>query len=319
MTQADSVHSTPPTNTSVTRRSALATIAAATAAITATGASPTAATTAPDPIFAAIDAFRQADAACVAVDGDIPDDVGDHWSDAISFVMRTRPTTPAGLAALTSWARERADWLRSNGTEGGGDFCTVSATIDDATRGMSGLQPWSPPPSPESAEPDAELIELGARFEPLVDRYYVAHRRWSAALEKTHSEHDRKFGEPRDRDFQDTPEIRAAWKEASERNGLDDASARQSAIWEEMEPIAGAINAASVNSIEGLRAKALVAFREVAPLSAGDTKFSFDDAYPFQQLFTAVAEVCGLNDKMAATGYELPDIAMVDEDDEGVS
>jgi hypothetical protein len=59
--------------------------------------------------------------------------------------MRTRPTTPAGLAALTSWARERADWLRANGTEGGDDFCTVSASIDDATRGMSGLEPWSPP------------------------------------------------------------------------------------------------------------------------------------------------------------------------------
>jgi hypothetical protein len=67
--------------------------------------------------------------------------------------------------------------------------------------------------------------------------------------------------------------------------------------------------------------KALVAFWEVAPLCAGDTEFSFDDAYPFQQIFTAVAELCGLKDKMAATGYELPDIAMVDddsdEDDEG--
>jgi hypothetical protein len=36
--------------------------------------------------------------------------------------------------------------------------------------------------------------------------------------------------------------------------------------------------------------------------------------YPFQQLFTAVAELCGLKDKMAATGYELPDIAMVYDD-----
>jgi hypothetical protein len=25
---------------------------------------------------------------------------------------------------------------------------------------------------------DTDLIELGARFEPLVDRYYVAQRRW---------------------------------------------------------------------------------------------------------------------------------------------
>jgi hypothetical protein len=81
-------------------------------------------------------------------------------------------------------------------------------------------------------------------------------------------------------------------------------------------------NAASVSSIEGFRAKALVAFWEVAPLGAGDSEFTFDDAWPFQQLFTAVAELCGLTEKIAATGYELPDIGTVeaspdDDDDEG--
>ena len=129
---------------------------------------------------------------------------------------------------------------------------------------------------------DAELIELGARLSC-----------WSTNItpctgvgrpRQAHAEHDREFGDPADRDYQDTPEIRAAWEEADKRNGLDDASARRSAIWEEMEPIAKAINAAAVTSIEGLRAKALVAFWEVAPLSAGDTEFSFADAYPFQQL-----------------------------------
>jgi hypothetical protein len=90
-----------------------------------------------------------------------------------------------------------------------------------------------------------------------------------------------------------------------------------------MTPLANAINAACVTSIEGLRAKALVAFWEVAPLCADQTEFSFEDAYPFQQLFTAVAEVCGLKDQMAATGYELPDMAIIeaapddDADDEG--
>jgi hypothetical protein len=84
-----------------------------------------------------------------------------------------------------------------------------------------------------------------------------------------------------------------------------------------MRPLEIAINDAPVTSVEGLRAKALVAFREVSPLSAGSSKFFFEDAYPFQQLFAAVAELCGLKGKMAATGYQLPDIAMVDEDDEG--
>jgi hypothetical protein len=60
---------------------------------------------------------------------------------------------------------------------------------------------------------DAELIELGARFEPLVDQYYAVHAIWARAMTRSHSEHDRKFGEPRDRDYQDTPEIRAGWEE----------------------------------------------------------------------------------------------------------
>jgi hypothetical protein len=170
---------------------------------------------------------------------------------------------------------------------------------------------------------DAELIELGARFEPLVDRYYVAHRRWSAALAQAHAEHDREFGDPADRDFEHPPEIRNAFADSCERSGANEADDALSAIFKEMTPLVNAINAASVTSIEGFRAKALVAFWEVAPLGAGDSEFTFEDAWPFQQLFTAVAELCGLKGKMAATGYVLPDIGMVeaapddDSDDDG--
>ena len=69
---------------------------------------------APDPIFGAIDAWRRADAACVAVDGDIPDEVSDPYYEALSIVMRTRPTKLAGLVALTNWTREHAEWLSAN-------------------------------------------------------------------------------------------------------------------------------------------------------------------------------------------------------------
>jgi hypothetical protein len=60
MTKADSVLSTPPTNTPVTRRKILGTAAGAAAALAATGASPMAASPAPDPIYAAIEAHRKA-------------------------------------------------------------------------------------------------------------------------------------------------------------------------------------------------------------------------------------------------------------------
>jgi hypothetical protein len=158
---------------------------------------------------------------------------------------------------------------------------------------------------------DAELIELGTRFEPLVDLYYAAQRRWSVSLVQAHAEFDREFGNPADRYSR---EMIAALTDCAERSGARSADDVLSAIHAEMKPLEEAINAASVNSIEGLRAKALVAFREIAPSGTGETVFSFDAAYPFQQLFTAVAELCGLKDKMAATGYELPNIAMVDED-----
>jgi hypothetical protein len=135
---------------------------------------------------------------------------------------------------------------------------------------------------------DAELIELGARFEPLLDQYYVAQRRWSRSTEQAY-------------------------------RATGDAL---HAIHDEMKPLANAINASPVHSIEGLRVKALVALWEVEPLCKGETEFSFEDAYPFQQLFTAVAEVCGLKDKIASTGCKLPDIGLAydaeeDCDDDG--
>ena len=125
---------------------------------------------------------------------------------------------------------------------------------------------------------DAELIELGARFEPLVDRYYVAQRRWSGSLAQAHAEHDREFGDPADRNYDYPPEIVAAFSDSCERSGANEADEALSAVDAEMKRLANAINAASVTSIDGLRAKALVAFWEVAPLCAGDTEFSFDDA-----------------------------------------
>jgi hypothetical protein len=162
---------------------------------------------------------------------------------------------------------------------------------------------------------DAELVELGRRFEPLVDRYYVARKPWARSLAAAHAERERDFGDDPVR-FNE-PEVAKAFQDSCEHLGVHEASATLHSIYEDMEPLMKAINAAPVNSVEGLRAKALVAFYEVAPLCAGDTEFSFDHAYPFQQLFTAVAELCGLKGKIAATGYTLPDIGGDDSDDEG--
>lgn len=66
MTQADSVHSTPPTNTSLTRRNMLGAIASVGAAAIATTPA-NACLAEADPIYAAIEAHRQAYAAMEAI------------------------------------------------------------------------------------------------------------------------------------------------------------------------------------------------------------------------------------------------------------
>jgi hypothetical protein len=118
------------------RRAVLAGIASAAALPIAAGIPTTAAATA-DPIFAAIDAHRRADAACLAVDGDIPDELGDQCHEAYLAVVRTRPVTPAGLAALTTWVRELTDWLCANSSIlPNEEQRAIAAAVDDAVKAL---------------------------------------------------------------------------------------------------------------------------------------------------------------------------------------
>jgi hypothetical protein len=99
---------------------------------------------------------------------------------------------------------------------------------------------------------DAELIALGKRLEPLVDAYYTARQPWALAMVQYDRELKARFGDPADRNYQDTPEIVAAAKEISARFGLDKAADQLSAVWEELKPVAVAIDAMPCMSIEGL-------------------------------------------------------------------
>jgi hypothetical protein len=132
MTQANSVHSTPPTNTSViddqqftgkprSRRSVLGAIAAATAAVTVAGTCPADAAPAIDPIYAAIERHK---ACAVKLDAawlvrarfndigmndeqerqfqilvDAIDQADDLCETAGIDLFNTVPTTPAGIVA----------------------------------------------------------------------------------------------------------------------------------------------------------------------------------------------------------------------------
>ncbi|HZR74189.1 hypothetical protein [Bradyrhizobium sp.] len=213
MIEAGSVLSTPPLNTSLSRRGALAGLAALSLAPTSLAAAPAE----PDPIFAAIDEYHQANTALTAVfqlPGDVDETTTDPlWSRrdaAFDKVVGTRPTTPAGLVALTSWVREYFDWLRTSANE---------------------------------------------------------------------------------------------------------ANDRMDALSLEMEPIKYAIHSLPASSIEGLRAKALVALFDIRPTFAGLEELEFNDEVAFQRLFCAVAEFVGLAEMVADSGYVMPDLPEFDEDD----
>jgi hypothetical protein len=95
----------------------------------------------PDPIFAALDAFYRADAVYMAWEGDEDGlgKLGDIQSEAYGVVLGTRPTTPAGLVALTGFARERSEWLLANASvRSDEDEREVFAAIDDAAKALIG-------------------------------------------------------------------------------------------------------------------------------------------------------------------------------------
>lgn len=162
-----------------------------------------------------------------------------------------------------------------------------------------------------ASDADAELIALGKQFEILVDRYYTARAVWAPALSAAHAEHDAAFAEiDRATPHYELPpdkreEMRAFFEAACERHGVREASENLDAIAQQLSPVANAILALPVTTIEGLRVKALVVFKEVAPLTASGDEYDFDNPPAFQRLFSAVAEVCGLTGKIAATGFGL--------------
>ena len=117
-----------------------------------------------------------------------------------------------------------------------------------ATVGAAAIAAAAPAAAAQAV--DAELIDLGARFEPLLDRYYVAHKRWSRSLAQAHAEHNREFGDPAERNYEHPPEIRKAFNDSCERSGAREADDALSAIDAEMKQLAKAINASPVNSID---------------------------------------------------------------------
>jgi histone H3/H4 len=128
---------------------------------------------------------------------------------------------------------------------------------------------------------DAALIALGERFERRLLEYMDAWLAWAPLMRAARAEAESDL---------------ARFSVAIQRTGCEAAQACMSELENDMQPLAAEIITAPATSLEGLRAKALVALWEALPASAfhhGAFEFR-DNGEASRSLFDAVAEMTTL-------------------------
>ncbi len=148
-----------------------------------------------------------------------------------------------------------------------------------------------------AANPDAELVALGARLEPLFLEYASNNYEWARRAMAANAE----VGNFPDNWLEMTKAQQDAHIssscEAHERHGANAYQDRITKLHEDIEPIAERIVDATATSLGGLRAKALALLWEARPSSADSTTFDFrddDDGGAARSLFEAAANLTGL-------------------------
>jgi hypothetical protein len=150
-----------------------------------------------------------------------------------------------------------------------------------------------------AANPDAEIIAAGKAFEPLLSKYLDVRFVWTRLAREGRAEMEAKFPDGAGDDFEGPIGHHPKWnfhKQVLDRNGCSDASNRLSAIYQEMEPFADLIRSSGSETIEGMRAKLLVAIWDCQPMCAThDGCFDFNNAESHWSLFNAAVAVTGLS------------------------
>jgi hypothetical protein len=136
--------------------------------------------------------------------------------------------------------------------------CTQGGRFDTSRSGHVRLAIPSQPAA-AADNPDAEIIEAGKAFELLLSKYLDARFVWQSLPGRR--EPGRTRSSPRMMLTGQAATIRNGIfvRSLCEQNGCRKASNRVSAIFEEMEPLGDLIRDAAAETLEGLRAKTLVA------------------------------------------------------------
>ena len=152
-----------------------------------------------------------------------------------------------------------------------------------------------------ASDADAEIIAAGEKFEQLLKQYIPAWFEWAKRHRAAKAETVVKFGGDYRSSAWSEPEpgrspAQRYLKEAVGRNGAKRASEATEALCDEMEPIANLIREAKVETLAGLRAKALVAIWEARPTCATHKGLlNFDDEISLWSLLNGVVAVTGLS------------------------
>ncbi len=147
-------------------------------AISAATLAPAIASTSADPIFAAIERCRAAEAAAlIEANAKQPRDV----RPAREALARTAPTTPEGLAALAAFLKEQTvefgEFYFEGEDEELSEQIQFAKTLAFATQAMIGREPWKAYVSPIDHAADAETIALGKEFMALFSKWIPIHAR----------------------------------------------------------------------------------------------------------------------------------------------
>ncbi|MBR1249198.1 hypothetical protein JQ609_20000 [Bradyrhizobium sp. AUGA SZCCT0169] len=167
----------------------------------------------------------------------------------------------------------------------------------------TGNPPRRPPGWPKI---DAELIDLGREFEPLLKQYFDERMRWALLAVSARAEVYAKFGSDYSSDTWTKPTFAASPAQALltkvlRRLGATASQRKMSALWKKMEPLADRITEATAESLQGLRAKVLVSLWEALPALAGGENLSIGDGdRSAESLLRATADVTGLRPMMDA-------------------